>query len=87
MRSSVGPHKLDFAICKDCFWLVTILSSDLYRKTLCPVCSGNLDIFPLTKPNGAEIVDYISAYMNMKFLSSKTDYDGGSSEESWTVLE
>ncbi|HEX7178610.1 MAG TPA: hypothetical protein VF220_02720, partial [Nitrososphaeraceae archaeon] len=62
-------------------------SSDLYRKTLCPVCSGILDIIPFTKPDEAKIVDSISAYMNMKYLSSKTDYVGGSNEESWADLE
>jgi hypothetical protein len=36
--------------------------------------------------NGAKIVEYISAYMHMKHLSSKNDYDGNSSEESWKAI-
>ena len=87
MRSSIGPHKFDFTICKDCFWVVTVLNSDLYRESFCPVCSGILYIIPFTKPDEAKIVDYISAFMNMRYLYGKTDCEGRSSEESWTVFE
>ena len=87
MRSRVGPHKLDFAICKNCFWVVTLMNSDLYRQSLCPVCSGILDIIRFTKPSEAKIVDYISAVVNMKYIYSKTDFDESFSEESWSVFE
>ena len=86
MRSSVGPHKLDFAICKDCFWVVTVMNSELYRQSLCPACSGFIDIIRFTNPNEAKILDCISVFMNMKYLNGKTECDVGSGEDSWTVF-
>ena len=85
MRSTVGPHKFDFAICKDCFWTVTVLNSDLYQESVCPICSGIIDIFPMVEPNEAKILDYISAYVNMKYCNGKNDYDR--IDEEWTIFE
>jgi hypothetical protein len=86
MRSTVGPHKFDFAICKDCFWTVTVLNSDLYQESVCPICSGVIDKIPMVEPNEAKILDYISAYVNMKYLYGITDHDR-INEESWIIFE
>jgi hypothetical protein len=87
MRSPIGPHKLDFAICKDCFWVVTVMNSELYRQSLCPVCSGIIDTIRFTNPNGTKILDCISAFRNMKYLYDKTDCGMGLGEISWTVFK
>ena len=85
MRSTVGPHKFDFAICKDCFWTMTVLNSDLYQESVCPICSGIIDIFAMVEPNEVKILDYISPYVNMKYCYGKTDDDR--INEEWTLFE
>jgi hypothetical protein len=51
------------------------------------MCFGIIDIVPMVEPNEAKFIDYISAYMNMKYLYGKIDSDGISSEESWNQIE
>jgi hypothetical protein len=88
MRSTVDPHRIiNFAVCKECFWTVTVLNSDLYQESVCPICSGVIDKIPMVEPNESKILDYISAYVNMKYLYGETENEGINSEESWSMFQ
>jgi len=88
MRSYTGPHRIfEFAVCKNCLRIVTILNSELYQESVCPMCLGIIDIFPMIEPNEAKITDYLSAYVNMKYQYGETENEGINSEESWTMYE
>ena len=83
MRSTLGPHRIfEFAVCKNCFWTVTVLNSDLYQKSVCPICLGITDVFPMIQLNETKITDYLSAYVNMKYLYGETENEGINSEDS-----
>ena len=88
MRSTVDPHRIiNFALCKECFWTVTILNPARYTKPVCPICLEIIDVIPMIEPNQTKIIDYISAYVNMKYLYGETENEGINSEESWSMLE
>lgn len=85
MRSTVGPHGIfDFAICKDCSWTVTVLNSELYQESVCPMCFGIIDRVPMVETNEAKVVDYLSACINIE--SQKND-SGIAGHDSWMIEE
>ena len=86
MRSTVGPHRIfDFAICKDCSWTVTVLNSELYQESVCPMCFGIIDRVPMVEINEAKVVDYLSARINIE--SQKNESGIAGLEESWMIQE
>jgi hypothetical protein len=85
MRSTVGPHRIfDFAICKDCSWTVTVLNSELYQESVCPMCFGIIDRVPMVETNEAKVVDYLSACINIEY---QNDSGMAGHEESWMIQE
>ena len=88
MRSTVDSHRIiHFVVCKECAWAVTVLNSDLYQESLCPICLGIIDVYPMIEPFEAKITDYLLAYVNMKYQYGETENEGINSEESWTMME
>lgn len=86
MRSTVGPHRIfDFAICKDCSWTVTVLNSELYQESVCPMGFGIIDRVPMVETNEAKVVDYLSACINIE--SQKNDSGIAGHEDSWMIQE
>jgi hypothetical protein len=86
MRSTVSPHRIfGFAICKECFWTVTVLNPELYHQSVCPICFGFIDRVPMGNASETKIVDFLSKHND--FEPGMNDSWISSQEESWMMHE
>jgi len=79
-----SPHRIfDFAVCKECFWTVTVLNSELYQESVCPICFGTIDRVPMVNGSETKIVNCLST--DNDFETKMNESGISSQEESWVI--